>query len=93
MTQAPSCPCGIMLSRNLGVPEDKEGCILPEGHQGSHLSRTNQGLIGWETDWECDCEHCLRCEGDYCEVYWKHSVKTEPALSADSPPTDHSTQR
>lgn len=25
----------------------------------------------WETDWDCLCEHCIQCEGDYCTIYWR----------------------
>ena len=64
--------CGILVGQN-GL-HDKHGCRLPEGHPGPHefLGRTGD-VYQWETDWDCDCEHCKACEGDYCFLYWQVS--------------------
>jgi hypothetical protein len=64
--------CGILFSNDLGgVPDDVTGCRLPHGHDGPHEFTDARGKVWqWETDWSCDCEHCLQCEGDYCEIYW-----------------------
>lgn len=67
---ASNTPCGIVIGRQGGV-RDERGCHLPEGHSGPHEFVSVDGdLYHWETDWECDCDHCRRCEGDYCIVYW-----------------------
>ena len=63
-----STPCGDIMPRYCMV-EDANGCILPRGHEGEHLSSTDEGLLEWETDMDCGCEHCMQCEGDYCVVF------------------------
>lgn len=56
----------------VGLPHDPHGCRRPEGHEGPHECVDSMGRIyQWETDWECDCEHCSACEGDYCFTYWE----------------------
>jgi len=64
--------CGILFSNDLGgIPEDETGCQLPCGHEGPHEFTAVGGSVWlWETDWDCDCEHCQECEGDYCAIYW-----------------------
>jgi hypothetical protein len=53
-------------------PRDDHGCVLALGHDGPHeFADPNGRRWLWETDLECDCEHCMRCEGDYCTVYWE----------------------
>lgn len=61
---------------------DHTGCQLPEGHQGAHEFTTSTGhTYNWYTDLECGCEHCRRCEGDYCTVYWnKANVLNGPLV-------------
>ncbi len=62
--------CGIILG-NTVQPADISGCILENGHSGCHEYHTESwGLYCWETDWECDCDWCETCQGDYCVVYW-----------------------
>lgn len=67
---AHSALCGVLMASHLGMPRDERGCCRPEGHEGPHLSNTSAGPMEWEVDLTCDCEHCQRCEGDYCEIYW-----------------------
>ncbi len=72
----PVC-CGIM--HGLGGPFviDQEGCLLADGHDGPHEFADQRGQTWqWETDLECDCEHCMRCEGDYCTPYWQKQPNT-----------------
>lgn len=53
-------------------PTDADGCVLAEGHEGPHEFVDQHGKHWlWETDWTCDCEHCSRCDGDYCFTYWR----------------------
>jgi len=67
--------CGTMLGNDRN-PYDHAGCLLPEGHSGPHEFVDSDGVRWqWETDWECDCEHCLQCEGDYCTIYWRAPLK------------------
>jgi len=65
--------CGTMLDPEMtaGVA-DNQGCLLPLDHAGPHefVSPRGESWL-WELDLDCDCEHCMRCEGDYCIVYWK----------------------
>lgn len=60
--------CGIIH----GYRGDYDPCILPEGHEGPHeyLDSLGRNWL-WETDWDCLCEHCMQCEGDYCTIYWR----------------------
>jgi hypothetical protein len=70
--------CGVIMSATgCYLPEDRDGCVLPKGHDGPHLCNTNSGPYGWETDWDCDCEHCKACGGDYCIVYWPASERPQ----------------
>ncbi|KQR62623.1 hypothetical protein [Acidovorax sp. Leaf160] len=63
--------CAIIHSDGHSAAEDKYGCVLPEGHDGPHEFVAQDGRCWlWETDLECDCAHCARCEGDYCTQYW-----------------------
>ncbi len=79
---AHTVPCGGLMARFPAAPRDEQGCCRPEGHAGPHLSMTSAGAVEWEVDLECDCEHCLQCEGDYCEIYWPY---TPPPQAADTP--------
>lgn len=64
--------CGLMMVVGGALlPLDKEGCLLPAGHQGPHHCNTQDGPHQWEVDLDCDCEHCQECDGDYCIVYWR----------------------
>jgi hypothetical protein len=63
--------CGILFGNEPGyAPKDEHGCTRPSGHPGPHeFVATNGRTYEWETDLMCDCEHCMRCEGDYCTTY------------------------
>lgn len=63
--------CGTLHGHE-GHPADTDGCVLDVGHEGPHeFIEPESGTHWlWETDMECDCEHCMRCEGDYCTTYW-----------------------
>lgn len=64
--------CDILFSNEHIGPKDKDGCYLPRGHAEPHEFVADDGdVIQWETDLECDCDHCMRCEGDYCTTYWR----------------------
>lgn len=63
-------PCAVLFED--GSPHDASGCLLTIGHDGPHEFIDDRGKVWlWETDLTCDCEHCMRCEGDYCSVYWE----------------------
>lgn len=65
-------PCGTLHHNAAIGPFDSDGCILPEGHVGPHEFVDEAGRHWlWETDFSCECEHCMRCEGDYCTTYWR----------------------
>ncbi len=65
------CVCGILHDNDGLNSADKDGCLLALGHDGPHEFVDLKGQSWrWDTDLECDCEHCQRCEGDYCTVYW-----------------------
>lgn len=66
-----TCVCGTLHHKGEMLPVDEEGCILPAGHDGPHefVDSSGQHWL-WETDFDCDCEHCMSCEGDYCTTYW-----------------------
>lgn len=67
----PHQTCGILHGSDVLGPQDPEGCVLPMGHEGPHeFVSTDGSRWQWETDWSCDCEHCMQCQGDYCTVYW-----------------------
>ena len=65
--------CGTIAENHLMVgAHDEQGCILPIGHAGPHEFVSEDGTHWqWETDMECGCEHCKRCDGDYCISYWQ----------------------
>lgn len=66
-----TCLCGVLLGNDETSPVDKEGCLLAVDHDGPHEFRDPRGLRWqWETDLSCDCEKCLRGDGDYCTEYW-----------------------
>lgn len=61
--------CGVRLGE--ASVHDEHGCRLKDGHQGAHEFTDDLGRLWcWETDFECQCEHCMKCEGDYCTTYW-----------------------
>lgn len=63
--------CAIIHSDGHPAARDTHGCVLPEGHDGPHEFVAEDGRRWlWETDLTCNCEHCARCEGDYCTEYW-----------------------
>jgi hypothetical protein len=63
--------CGIMFDGNGLPPSDSKGCHLSIGHDGPHEFICDEGqTYRWETDFECDCDHCMTAEGDYCSLYW-----------------------
>lgn len=63
--------CGIVHDYT-GCPKDRNGCRLPDGHEGAHEFVADDGAVyRWEIDLECTCEHCMRCDGDYCTTYWR----------------------
>jgi hypothetical protein len=64
-----SATCGIMLGDGAG-PSDITGCLLPEHHEGRHeFVTTNGRTYLWEPLLTCECDHCRKCEGDYCTIY------------------------
>lgn len=64
--------CGIIFDQAAYLPEDVCGCHLKVGHEGPHEFKSTDGnLYQWETDFDCTCEHCMLCEGDYCSTVWK----------------------
>lgn len=77
--------CGIMHSNGEPFVRDHDGCLLADGHEGPHEFADACGRRWlWETDIECDCDHCMQCEGDYCTIYWR---KTPNAEVTGRPPT------
>ena len=55
--------CAILHGDGFGAPEDRDGCRLPDGHKGPHEFKAADGVIyEWETDLECDCEHCMSAD-------------------------------
>lgn len=67
-------PCGILFD-DLVAEKDATGCQLPMGHQGPHEFVSEFGVTyQWETDLECDCDHCMKAEGDYCTTYWRKAA-------------------
>ncbi len=63
--------CSILFSDDPFLT-DINGCVLPDGHSGPHEFVDQRARVWqWETDLECDCEHCRECEGDYCTTYWQ----------------------
>lgn len=65
--------CDVIHDSGSGCgPVDDRGCCLADGHDGPHEFKDREGKIwNWEIDLECECDHCLRCEGDYCTTYWQ----------------------
>jgi hypothetical protein len=64
-------PCGILHGKEPSFHDD-HGCVLPINHDGPHefVDRDGQRWQ-WETDLACECEWCMRAEGDYCTIYWQ----------------------
>lgn len=70
--------CGLLHDGGVIGPEDPSGCLLPNDHDGPHEFEAIDGTHWhWETDMECACEHCMRCDGDYCTVYWRKPPNAE----------------
>jgi hypothetical protein len=68
--------CGVIFDNDGAPPRDTHGCRLSHGHKGPHeFVDTFGDATRWETDWECDCDWCQSCQGDYCMIYWR--VKDE----------------
>jgi hypothetical protein len=64
--------CGIIHSNQVFQPHDDDGCVLPSNHEGPHEFVARDGESWqWETDLSCECEWCMKCEGDYCTTYWR----------------------
>ena len=79
--------CGILHDGGVIGPEDPHGCLLPHDHDGPHEFEASDGTRWhWETDIECTCEHCMRCDGDYCTVYWQKARHETSSPSQDSIP-------
>lgn len=73
--------CGYMLNLEGLGPIDRAGCRLPRGHAGRHEFEDDRGCVyQWEVDLECDCEHCMEFEGDYCTLYDQIQLDPQPAL-------------
>jgi hypothetical protein len=78
--------CGTVFVCEMGGPEDNHGCRRPSGHSGPHEFVEKRGTVyRWETDWQCDCEHCLSCDGDFCTVYWTANEDDEEAQGEQKP--------
>lgn len=70
--------CGTIFVCDMGGPRDNHGCCQPSGHQGPHEFTGDDGNVyRWTTDWECDCDHCRSCDGDFCVVYWTAGADDE----------------
>lgn len=66
--------CGIIHSDCDPTIVDSHGCIFPIGHVGPHEFVTLDARhFQWETDLACECEHCMKAQGDYCTTYWEVS--------------------
>lgn len=64
--------CGIIHPNDEVTPIDSKGCLLPIGHDGPHeFVAPNGWRFQWETDLECNFEHCMDAKGDYCTTYWE----------------------
>ena len=51
--------CGVRLGE--ASVHDEHGCRLKDGHQGAHEFTDDLGRLWcWETDFECQCEHCMK---------------------------------
>ena len=63
--------CGICCPHRIEVPEDINGCVLPEGHESRHEFHTEEQIVRWETKLDCTCDDCLKSEGfaDNCITY------------------------
>jgi hypothetical protein len=67
-------PCGVLFGDGSLYgpgPKDETGCRLPIGHDGPHEFVAKSGAVfNWETDFECECDQCMRADGDFCSIYW-----------------------
>ncbi len=64
--------CAIILDNSQVQTKDYNGCILDDGHDGPHEFVDKSGEHwNWESDLDCQCDHCRRNEGDYCTIYWR----------------------
>ena len=81
MTAESHNSCGLILGELIiGGREPDTGCALNCGHIGPHeFTATNGQTWCWETNYDCDCEHCKvcpgsdcpECEGEFCTTYWR----------------------
>ncbi len=70
MNECGNCPNGDLVPyyfEDNGV----RSCIRSEGHENSHLIRTERGAyVIFETDLECGCDGCQSPDPiEWCEVY------------------------
>lgn len=70
--------CGVLHGEGMVQAVDTEGCVLPDGHDGPHefVDARNGARWQWETNWDCQCQHCLEADGDFCTVYWRKAPST-----------------
>lgn len=79
--------CGLIFDNGISPPKDPDGCRLQDGHEGAHeFVETYGQVIQWETDFECDCEWCQSCQGDYCMIYWNAEDETRKCASGENAP-------
>lgn len=72
--------CGILHGEYPGAPTDLTGCCLPVSHPGPHeFTATDGHAYQWRTDLECDCDHCMQGDGDYCTIYWQKGADSGAA--------------
>lgn len=84
--------CCILHDGGVIGPNDPEGCVLPIDHDGPHEFVAEDGQRWmWETDMECTCSHCMRCEGDYCTVYWPVAYRETPNGRGEARPITEGT--
>lgn len=80
-TQLVFCECGVIHDSGACHPVDNRGCVLAIGHDGPHEFVDPNGRQWlWETDMQCDCEHCAACGGDYCTIYWRKTTSAPAAV-------------
>lgn len=66
--------CDILFgNENSYGPQDSRGCHMPRNHGGKphEFVAADGHTYQWETDIMCECDHCMKCEGDYCMTYWE----------------------
>ena len=62
--------CGHYFPKRISTPVDNAGCILPDGHEGSHLFKADdKKFYSWKWDF-CGCPGCMSEDSmDQCCVY------------------------